>query len=382
MTEAPPPRLRFDRHELAGAFGDVGTDLPLLVGLVATCRLDAASVCAVFGGLQVVMGLRYGIPMPVQPLKAMAAIMLTQRLAPGVLAGGGLVLGAVMLVLSVTGLLEALARWVRREVVRGIQLGLGFSLATLALKEYLPREGARGYALGLVVLAALLGLRGQRRVPGPLVVLGAGVLYALATRVSLGELVRSVGLSLPTPVVPTRAELVLGAVALALPQFPLSLGNSVLATSQTSRDLFPHRPVSVRQIGLTYAAMNLLGPLLGGVPACHGCGGMVGFYGFGARTGGAPVLYGLFWLALGLFFARGFGTVVAVFPMPLLGVVLLLEALGLMALARDVFDAPATRFVCLLVAACCVALPYGYAVGMALGMAVAWAQSRGWVRDV
>jgi len=380
MTAVPAPRLRFDRHELAGAFGDVGTDLPLLVGLIATCRLDAASVCSVFGLLQIAMGVRYGIPMPVQPLKAMAAIMLTQRLAPGVLAGGGLVLGAVMLLLTLTGLLEALAVRVPRAVVRGIQLGLGISLATLALKEYLPREGAAGYVLGLGALLALLALRGQRRIPGPLVVLGAGVLYALATRVSVHDLVHAAGLRLPTPVVPTRAEVALGAVALALPQFPLSLGNSVLATSQTSRDLFPERPVSVRSIGLTYAVMNLLGPLLGGVPACHGCGGMVGFHGFGARTGGAPVLYGLFWLTLGLCFAPGFRTVVEVFPMPLLGVVLLLEALGLMALARDVFEEADTRFVCVLVAMCCAALPYGYAVGMVLGVALAGALRRGWLR--
>ncbi len=380
MTSATVPRIRFDRHELAGAFGDVGTDLPLLVGLIATCGLDAASVCGVFGILQIVMGVLYGIPMPVQPLKAMAAIMLTQRFAPGVLAGGGLVLGAVMLLLTLTGLLERLAAAVPRSVVRGIQLGLGISLATLSLKEYLPREGLVGYGLGLASLVGLLALRGQRRIPGPLVVLGMAVLYALATRVSLAEVAQSVGFRLPTPRVPSGAEIALGAVALALPQFPLSLGNSVLATSQTSRDLFPDRAVTVRQIGLTYAAMNLVAPLLGGVPVCHGCGGMVGFHGFGARTGGAPVLYGLFWLTLGLFFAPGFRTVVGVFPMPILGVVLLLEALGLMALSRDVFDDPNDRLVCLLVAVACAALPYGYAVGMVLGVGLAWAQRRGWVR--
>ena len=69
---ARAPRLRFDHHEVAGAFGDIGTDLPLLVGLIAFCGLDAASVCIVFGVLQVATGFIYGIPMPVQPLKAMA----------------------------------------------------------------------------------------------------------------------------------------------------------------------------------------------------------------------------------------------------------------------------------------------------------------------
>ncbi len=76
------PWLRFDRHELGGAFGDIGTDLPLLIALVASSDLNAASVCWLFGLMQIATGLAYGIPMPVQPLKAMATIMLTGSLAP------------------------------------------------------------------------------------------------------------------------------------------------------------------------------------------------------------------------------------------------------------------------------------------------------------
>ncbi|MEQ1730374.1 MAG: putative sulfate/molybdate transporter, partial [Vicinamibacterales bacterium] len=133
-SDSPFPRLRFDRHEFAGAFGDIGTDLPLLIALIATCGLDAASVCIMFGVLQIATGVLYGIPMPVQPLKAMAAIMLAQKLSAGTLAGGGLVIGVAMLFLAVTGLLDWLVRVVPKEVVRGIQLGLGITLATLALK--------------------------------------------------------------------------------------------------------------------------------------------------------------------------------------------------------------------------------------------------------
>jgi len=109
------PRLRFDRHELAGAFGDIGTDLPLLLALIATCKLDAASVCIMFGLLQIATGILYGIPMPVQPLKAMAAIMLAQRLSPGTLAGGGLVIGVSMLFLAASGLLDSHASFQRKS---------------------------------------------------------------------------------------------------------------------------------------------------------------------------------------------------------------------------------------------------------------------------
>ena len=371
------PRLRFDRHELAGAFGDIGTDLPLLIALIVTCGLDAASVCILFGALQIATGILYGIPMPVQPLKAMATIMLAQRLPPGILAGGGLVIGVAMLVLTVTGLLDWLARVVPKEVVRGIQLGLGITLGSLALKEYAGAEGVLGYVLAGVSVVALLTMARQRRVPAPLVVIGLGFAYAIV-KVG-GGLGHTIGLGVPTISAPTLHEIGQGALLLALPQIPLSLGNSVIATSQTTRDLFPDRAVSVRKIGFTYSCMNLVAPWFGGVPVCHGCGGLVGFYGFGARTGGAPVLYGAMYLVLGLVFAPGFAQIVRLFPLPVLGIVLLFEAIGLMTLVRDVAAERRALWIVFGVATAVVGLPYGYVVGLVAGTVIAWGVNRGWV---
>jgi MFS superfamily sulfate permease-like transporter len=349
------------------------------VGLVASCKLDAASVCTLFGAQQIATGLLYGLPMPVQPLKAMAAIMLARHFSAGTLAGGGLVIGVGMLLLSVTGLLDWLAQLIPRPVIRGVQLGLGLNLAQLALRDYVSADGQRGYLLAAAAFGLLLLLRRQRRVPAPLVVVGLGVLYALLVKIPGGALAHAAGLRLPTPVIPTPQELRDGALLLALPQLPLSLGNSVIATSRTVTDLFPGRAVSVRRIGLTYGLMNLLGPPLGGLPVCHGCGGLAGFYGFGARTGGAPVIYGLLLLGLGLFFAPGFAVVIQVFPMPILGVVLLFESLGLMSLMQDVSDDRPSLWLALLVAAAVIGLPSGYLVGMVGGTVIAWASRRGWV---
>jgi len=261
--------------------------------------------------------------------------------------------------------------------VRGIQLGLGITLGSLALKEYAGTEGAPGYVLAAVSVIALLTLARQRRVPAPLVVIGLGFAYA-AVKLG-GGLVQAVGLGLPTFRAPTWHEITQGALLLALPQIPLSLGNSVIATSQTTRDLFPDRAVSVRKIGFTYSAMNLIAPWFGGVPVCHGCGGLVGFYGFGARTGGAAVLYGAMYLVLGLVFAPGFAQVVHVFPMPVLGVVLLFEAIGLMTLVRDVAGERSGFWIALAVAAAVVGLPYGYVVGLVAGTSIAWGVRKGWV---
>ena len=256
--------------------------------------------------------------------------------------------------------------------MRGIQAGLGLQLATLALRDYVPSGGPAGWALAAVAFAVTLALLGNRRLPpAPFVVL-LGVLFALATTAEPAAVLAGFGLDLPTPRTPAWPDVIAGFLLLALPQIPLSLGNSVLATRQMAADLFPARPpLSVRRIGLTYSAMNLLSPFLGGIPTCHGSGGMAGHYAFGGRTGGSVIIYGAFYLTLGLFFSAGFAAVVEIFPRPVLGVLLLVEALALLVLLRDLTDDPSGIWIALLVALIASLVPYGYLVGMVLGTALA-----------
>src|SRR5216684_3906795 len=143
MLQTLRDRVRFDRNEFSGAFGDIGTDFPLIVGMILVCGLDASSVLVLYGALQIFTGLSYGMPMPVQPLKAMAVIVITQKLSADVLYGGGLAIGMVMLLLTVTGAMDWVANAVPRSVVRGIQFGLGLQLAALALKDYVPGSRVR-----------------------------------------------------------------------------------------------------------------------------------------------------------------------------------------------------------------------------------------------
>ena len=135
-TEAPAKpecRIRFDRNEFSGAFGDMGTDFPLIAGMILAAGLNPASVLTLFGSMQILTGLLYGIPMPAQPLKAMAVIVISQKASGAMLYGAGLAIGLVMLVLAGTGLLGVLANAVPKSVVRGIQFGLGLQLATLLI---------------------------------------------------------------------------------------------------------------------------------------------------------------------------------------------------------------------------------------------------------
>ncbi|HEY3257905.1 MAG TPA: putative sulfate/molybdate transporter [Gemmatimonadaceae bacterium] len=361
------PRLRFDRNELAGAFGDIGTDLPLIIGMILAASLHSASVLVMFGLMQFFTAFAYRMPMAVQPLKAVAVIVITQRVAPGVLYGGGLAIGIAMLLLTLTGGIDWLARVVPRAVVRGLQLGLGLQLASLALGNYIQRDGARGYVLAAIAFLIIIALLGNRRFPPALFAIGLGVVYAIAFKLDSSAIASSVGFTLPQVQRLSVDDVVTGFVLLAIPQIPLSLGNSVLATRQVAEDLFPERRISVRKLSLTYAAMNLVNPWLGGVPTCHGSGGIVGHYTFGARTGGSLIIYGSIFLVLGLFFAAGFQQLVEVFPLPVLGVLLLFEALALMSLIRGEAGNTSDFFLVLLVGVIAAGVPYGYAIALVLG---------------
>lgn len=356
--------LRFDRNELAGAFGDIGTDLPLLSGMILASGLDATSTLAVFGALQILSGLIYRLPMPVQPLKAVAALVIAQQIAPGIVYGGGLAIGLAMLLLTVTGSLNGLARIIPRCVVRGIQLGLGLVLCQLALGKYLPAEGGAGYVLAGIAIGLTLWMLGHRRVPPALLVITLGLLYAFFFKRGPDGPI-ALQWAWPRTHLPLPEEIWQGFLLLALPQIPLSLGNSLLATEQMARDLYPERGITLRKIGLTYSGMNLVAPFFSGVPVCHGAGGMAGHYAFGARTGGSVILYGSALLLLGLLFGPGFHSLLHLFPLPLLGVILLFESLAMMRFIRDV--AGPDLAIALLVGALAAFLPYGFLIGMIVG---------------
>jgi hypothetical protein len=375
---ATAPRVRFDRNELSGAFGDIGTDFPLIVGMILAAKLDPASVLILFGLMQLLTGLAYGLPMPAQPLKAMAVLVMSGTVGANTLYGGGLAIGITMLFLSLTGLIDRVARLVPKSVVRGIQFGLGLQLSLLALGSYVTAEGRWGYLLAAAAFVLTLLLLGNRRFPPAPFVILLGIAYAFAFHINASALLHSAGFRLPQLHTPTLGDVLTGFVVLALPQLPLSLGNSILATRQIAHDLFPEKPITVRKISLTYSLMNLINPFFGGIPTCHGSGGMAGHHAFGGRTGGSIVIYGSIYLALGLFFSQGFQMAIALFPKPVLGVILAFEGVVLMRLARDMAASISDFTVVVLVGLLCVGLPYGYVLGLVIGTIVAHLFKRGW----
>ena len=375
-----PIRIRFDRNEFAGAFGDIGTDFPLIIAMILAAGLDSTSALVMFGTMQILTALIYRMPMPVQPLKAMAAIVITQEISGDILYGGGLAIGVLMFILTVTKLIDLLAKVVPKCVIRGIQFGLGIKLSLLALGDYVASEGTYGYWLAAVAFILTVVLLGNRKFPAALFVIVLGIIYAFIFNVDSTDLVASVGIRLPQLHVPEWTDILTGLVLLAIPQIPLSLGNSVLATKQVSDDLFPERKaLTVRKISFTYAFMNLINPFFSGIPTCHGSGGMAGHYTFGGRTGGSVVIYGSIYLFVGLFLSKGFETVIQIFPLPVLGVILLFEGIALMLFIRDIVPSKSEFSIAILVALMAGGLTYGFVVGLLVGTSLYYLSKRGMV---
>ena len=85
------------------------------------------------GILYIAAGWYFRLPMPVQPLKAMAVIAIAQGLGPSVIAAGALLMSIALLFLTATRALDYMNRVVPQPVVRGVQFALGILLIRSAV---------------------------------------------------------------------------------------------------------------------------------------------------------------------------------------------------------------------------------------------------------
>ncbi len=360
-------RIKINRNELSGSFGDIGTDLPLIIAMLAVTDLQSSSVLIIFGVMQIMTAFLYGIPMPVQPLKAVATIVIVQKISSGVIFGGGLAIGVIMLILTLTGLLTYLGKVIPKTVIRGIQFGLGLKLALLALKDYIPYNGFFGYTLSIIAFGIGIALIGNKKYPPAIFIILLGIAYTLLFNNGVFDTIKFVPINFSMPEI-TFDNIITGFLLLALPQIPLSLGNSIFATNQLVNDYFPEKKISVKKIGLTYSIMNIVAPFFGGIPTCHGSGGIAGHYTFGGRTGGSTLIYGVFYLLLGLFFSLQPTNVFEIFPQPILGVILLFEGIALILLIKDIIIDRKHFFIAVIVGILANGVKYGFLVGMIVGI--------------
>jgi MFS superfamily sulfate permease-like transporter len=360
---------RFDLRELSGSLGDLGTFLPLALAMALRCDMGLGPIFIFAGLMNIATGLWLRQPVPVQPMKAIAAVAIAEGLTVGAIASAGMLVGAAMLVLAMAGGVDWIARVIPKPVVRGIQAGIGIKLAYTGLC-WLWRLSPLGWDSWLVALtvggivAVCLGRR--QPILLYLFVAGFGLLW-------LGhpDAYRALSMTLPSfPIVqPTAGEWWIGLTRGAVPQLPLTVLNSVIAVCALSADYFPGRGIEPKRMAASVGLMNLLCVPLGGLPMCHGAGGLAAQYHFGARTGGSVVMLGGLKIVAGLLLGGGLLTTLQHYPASILGVMIVVAGVSLAAAARDALRGRSLVIVAVMVTAMlAINTLAGFAMGCALAL--------------
>ncbi len=320
-------RLRFGYREFAGGLGDIGTLLPLLIALSMINGVSISWTLAVFGLLYIYSGLFFRIPIPVQPMKAIAVISVATGVSPATIRAASLIM-AIFLLIFIPIFSERIVKEIPSFLIRGIQLGLAFKLIISGI-GLVQSEGKLGWVILLICLIIAIPTERVLDLPSILTILAVGVVASITLNLHP---------SLPKggalPPLPTFHELLTALTLLAIPQIPLTLGNAVLATSSLSRDYFNKNGVDAQKLLKSHVLMNIVSFILGGVPVCHGAGGLAAHYRFGARTGGALIMAGLFFIALSLLGEGAVSVALNFIPISVLAAMLLMVSIELLKVVK------------------------------------------------
>ncbi len=313
--------------EISGAFGDLGTFLPYVVAVVGSGILAPGPVFFGFAAAYFTVAFVYRIPVAVQPMKALGAVIVAGGLTAPEIAWAGVIIGATLIVLAATPALVRAARAIPQSVVTGLQAGLGLLLGAVALEMMQP-----GWPLALPALMVLALSFVATRGPWALVVVAGGLAYGLFAAGTSPEPATQIAQARDLSILRVLADGV-------LPQLPLTLLNAIVVTAAVARSLYPDRAgrVTERRLAVTTGLLNVVLAPLGALPMCHGAGGVTAHFRFGARGIGAPVLIGVLCAAGALLGPHVVGLLAAI-PLPVTGALLAFASADLI-FSRRMIDA-------------------------------------------
>ena len=392
-------RYRFDRLELAGSLGDLGTFLPLAIGMILINGLSPLGLFLSAGVFYIISGLYYGITVPVQPMKVIGAYAIATGISASQIFASSAIMGIFLLIIGGTGAISLIGPYIPKPVVRGVQLSTGVLLIAQGLKFILGtskfqlfRQAAEPYlatqSLGPLSIGILIGILGglltfllleNKKLPAGLAVVlfGMAIGLFLGTHEGLDRL--KPGLYIPQLLpfgIPAGADFAAALFLLALPQLPMTLGNAVIANADLSKEYFGEdsKKVTYRTLCISMALANIFSFFVGGMPLCHGAGGLAAHFRFGARTAGSNIMIGIFFVLLAVFLGAHSLSILYLLPMAALGVLLLFAGSQLSLTVLDMTERK-DLFVCMLMLG--ITLASNLAVGFITGIVLAYALKSG-----
>jgi SulP family sulfate permease len=388
------PRYRFDRMEIAGSLGDLGTLLPIAIGMILINGLSPTGMFFSIGIYYILSGMYYGLTVPVQPMKVIGAYAIATAMTPSQVLASSALMGLFLLIIGGTNAITLIGKYTPKPVVRGVQISTGtllmaqgvkfmigsskFQMARQLAEPYLTIQHIGplpvGIVIGIVGGVLTLLLLENRKFPAGLVVILGGIFLGLVLGTHEGFDKLKIGIYFPKWLpfgLPAGADFAFAFFALALPQLPMTIGNAVIANADLSYEYFgkDSQKVTYRSLTLSMALINLLSFVVGGMPLCHGAGGLAAHYRFGARTAGSNLVVGILFLALAFFLGIHALSVVYLLPMAILGV-LLIFAGGQLALTIIDMKTRKDLFVSLLILG--ITLASNLAIGFLVGIVVAY----------
>lgn len=310
-------KIKSTLNNFFGAFADGAILFPLLMTLSFQNGMNLTYLLLSSGLAYLVAGYIFKIPMAVQPLKSIAIAGLSVGASSLEIRAAGILLGLVFL-LSLLFDVNAFAKKVPERLIHGIQIGLGIILIQQSFKYILPIGVEWLVPISFAVMIMLF-LTYKYQFP---------ILGIFTSLVFFGSLFWAQNREIPIPLNQNGLRPLL-IFSLLLPQIILTSANSILATVNVSEKYFGEKAkkVTVSRLICMIGLGNIFSGIIGGLPFCHGSGGITAHYNGGARTNLSNYIIG-FTLIFGAIAVFIFGEAKIVFSPILLSIPLM--AVGVM----------------------------------------------------
>ncbi|MGL1932733.1 MAG: putative sulfate/molybdate transporter [Desulfotalea sp.] len=385
-------RFVFNRLELSGSLGDLGALLPIAIAMILIVGLNPTGLLLSIGLFYIFSGSYFGVTVPVQPMKVIGAYAVATAMQPEQILSSSLLMALCLLIIALTGAIDFIRKHIESSVIKGVQLATGILLIGSGIKFILGKSQLQIIAnqvepnlqiqsigpipisiiLGILAVITTLMLLDSKKYPAGIMVIWGGIIAGLALGARPNISLNDISFHLPEITNITKLQmpdLSFALFALVIPQLPMTLGNAVISYADLSEQYFHKKSskVTYKAVCISMALANFCSFFLGGMPLCHGAGGLAAHYRFGARTPGSNIMIGFIFVIMAIALGGSAVKLLGVLPLSVLGAMLIFAGTQL-ALSMLGLKTSKECFVAVIILAITLAtnLAYAFIIGIIL----------------